>query len=64
MEMDPFANDTWRFRPGRCSVWVFVSFLLLAPSRLRQRLLLLLPFLLLFLLLLGRLTFASSTLRR
>ena len=64
MEMDPFANDTWRFRPGRCSVWVFVSFLLLAPSRLRQRLLLLLPFLLLFLLLLGRLTFAGSTLRR
>ena len=62
MEVGPFANDTWRFRPGRCSVWVFVSFLLLAPSRLRQRLLLLLSFLLLFLLLLGRLTFAGSTL--
>ena len=61
MEVGPFANDTWRFRPGRCSVWVFVSFLLLAPSRLRQRLLLLISSLLLLLLLLGRLTFAGST---
>ena len=36
------ANDTWRFRPGQCSVWIFTRWCLVALFRLWLLLLLLL----------------------
>ena len=65
MKVVSLAYDTWRFRPGQCSVWIFVRRHSFAPSRF-WLLLLLLLFLLLFLLLLRNLVFSfiSSVKRR
>ena len=59
MEVGPFAYDTWRFRPGQCSVCIFSRMVTFAPSRLW--LLLLLLFLLLLLLLLRNLVFIFAS---
>ena len=42
-----FANDTWRFRFGQCSVWIFARQCMVAPFCRWLLLLVLIPFILL-----------------